>query len=61
VISADVVEPPSATTTGYGCTAILDPSGGVVERVPELATGRIRAVINPVEQFRDAQPLSPDR
>jgi len=44
VISADVVER-SSTTTGYGCTAILDPHGRVVERCPELTTGRIRAVL----------------
>lgn len=43
VISADVVER-SAATTGYGCTAIVSPDGRVVERCPELTTGRIRAV-----------------
>jgi predicted amidohydrolase len=41
VISADVVER-SATTTGYGCTAIIGPDGRIVERCPELTTGRIR-------------------
>jgi 5-aminopentanamidase len=44
VISADVVERSSATTA-YGCTAIVDPAGRVVERCPELTTGRIQAVI----------------
>jgi predicted amidohydrolase len=44
VISADVVER-SATTTGYGCTAIVGPDGRVVERCPERTTGRIRAVL----------------
>jgi 5-aminopentanamidase len=53
VISADVVER-SATTTGYGCTAIVGPGGQVVERCPELTTGRIRAVLASVERFRDA-------
>jgi 5-aminopentanamidase len=53
VISADVVER-SATTTGYGCTAIIDPDGRVVERCPELTTGRIGAVLASVERLRDA-------
>lgn len=44
VISADVVEL-SPATTGYGCTAIVDPDGRVVERCPELTTGCIQAVL----------------
>jgi 5-aminopentanamidase len=51
VISADVVER-STTTTGYGCTAIVDPDGRVVERCPELATGRIQTVLGSVERLR---------
>lgn len=53
VISADVVEH-STATTGYGCTAIVGPDGRVVERCPELTTGRIRAVLASVERLRDA-------
>ena len=53
VISADVVERSSATT-GYGCTAIVDPNGRVVERCPEQTTGRVQAVLAPVERLRDA-------
>jgi predicted amidohydrolase len=44
VISADVVER-SATTTGFGCTAIVGPDGRVVERCPEQTTGRVQAVL----------------
>jgi len=50
VISADVVER-SATTTGYGCTAIIGPDGRTVERCPEQTPGRIRAVLTPVERL----------
>jgi hypothetical protein len=46
VISADVVER-SPSTIGYGCTAIVDPGGNVVERCPELTTGRIQAALTP--------------
>jgi hypothetical protein len=42
IVSADVVER-SATKTGYGCTAILDPTREVVERCPELTVSRIRS------------------
>lgn len=53
VISSDVVER-SATTTGYGCTAIVGPDGRVMERCPELTTGRIRAALALAERRRDA-------
>jgi predicted amidohydrolase len=52
VISADVVER-SATTTGYGCTAIVDPNGRPVARCPELTTGRIQAVLTSDERLRE--------
>jgi predicted amidohydrolase len=53
VISADVIERSSATT-GYGCTAIVNPAGRVVERCPELMTGRARAVLTSVGRLRRA-------
>lgn len=53
VISADAVER-SPTTTGYGCTAIVDPTGHVIERCPELTTGRIHAALTSVERLQDA-------
>jgi 5-aminopentanamidase len=53
VISSDVVER-SLTTTGYGCTAIVDPNGLVIERCRELATGRVQAVLTSVERLRGA-------
>lgn len=51
VISADVVER-SATTMGYGCTAIVSRDGRVVERCPELTAGRIQAVLASHELLR---------
>ena len=42
VVSADVVES-SPTKIGYGCTAIVDPRGEVIERCPEMTIGRLRA------------------
>jgi 5-aminopentanamidase len=53
VISADVVDR-SSTTTGFGCTAIIDPTGQVIERCPELTVDRIRSVLAPVQRLRDA-------
>jgi predicted amidohydrolase len=44
VISSDVVEL-SAERVGYGCTAIVDPTGAVVERCDELRVGRIMSRI----------------
>lgn len=38
VISSDVIAQDD-THTGYGCTAIVDPQGGVVSRVQELESG----------------------
>jgi 5-aminopentanamidase len=42
VVSSDVVER-SALRRGYGCTAIVDPTGTVVERCPELEAGRVKS------------------
>jgi len=53
VISADVIERSSATT-GYGCTVIVDPGGRVIERCPELTTGRIQASLTSVGWFQGA-------
>lgn len=44
VVSSDVVET-SSSKLGYGCTAIVDPTGAVVERCAELQIGRISARI----------------
>lgn len=52
VISADVVER-SATTTGYGCTAIISPDGRVLERSPEQEVGRIQAVLVSAKRLCD--------
>lgn len=40
IVSSDVTEE-SATTTGYGYTAIVNPDGKVLEQVAELSHGRI--------------------
>jgi predicted amidohydrolase len=40
VVSADVTER-TPSRIGYGCTAIVDPSGSIVRRCPELEVGRL--------------------
>jgi predicted amidohydrolase len=42
VVSSDVVER-SALRCGYGCTAIVDPAGTVVERSPESEVGWVKS------------------
>ena len=44
VISSDVVAR-SPVTTGYGCTVIIDPTGRVIERCPELTADRICSLL----------------
>jgi predicted amidohydrolase len=55
VISADVVAR-SPATTGYGCTAIINPDGRVIERCPELTTGYIRTAPRPDLLAQPAPP-----
>ena len=40
IVSADVYDQ-EETMTGYGCTAIVNPNGEVVGRVPELSSGMV--------------------
>lgn len=56
VISADVVEA-SQRRVGYGCTAIVDPTGAVADRCEELRPGRIALRLADVPCT--AAPLSP--
>lgn len=46
VVSSDVVET-SPSRLGYGCTAIVDPTGAIVERCAELRVGQIKSRLVP--------------
>lgn len=51
IVSSDVVAD-DATHLGYGCTAIVDPTGTVLARVDELATGVVTGMLPHAQRAR---------